>query len=530
MDKILEASNERSPQYNRYILETFREESINKLPYNIERAWISGLKLINNQVTYIGYEVVGPLERARHEMNSFSYRYKGRVVSILHSEVSLIKYKFLHNNKEYHCHMYVPYLKDRCLFIEGKRMSLILAIVEQVFTRFSKNITKGKVEILCEGVMIRPIRTPVEFYRYETLCLRAEGLGNTYQFSDFIVTGKLYSKKSSSNCVETSIVLYLICKFGFHEFLRKVGLNPKDFVFRSNYDESDKDFWYFSSNPYPKKTHTHPIYLSVRKGVIENSHLAKRIVANIMYTLRKFTKVDFGDLNDPNSIMFPVLLGKLINGKRDYPEMEALNSTENHLNSIDTLIDPVSQERFSIFLPDWGKDIYDIMFYLLTHMDELLVNKDPKDLFSKRIDVATSLLIEAYAKPINNKIYDAFKSDILRQKEVTDLFNIPNNMIFLTINNNQKGETSRTINHSPSIPNDSWIACCGIDKHRPDGGPKTPFDPSMAVVESILSFTGNRIGDTGSLNPFCEIDAQGRIIQSEDFTRFVQTMKYILRK
>ena len=103
-------------------------------------------------------------------------------------------------------------------------------------------------------------------------------------------------------------------------------------------------------------------------------------------------------------------------------------------------------------------------------------------------------------------------------------------MSLLDAVNAQRGESSRTINNSPNIPNDSWIACCGIDKHRPDGGPKTPFDPSMAVVESILSFTGNRIGDTGALNPFCEIDSQGRIIPSEDFASFVKTLRYILRK
>lgn len=523
MDKILAAISERSPRYNHYLLETYRKESIDRLPLEIERVWKAGLQIVKNPAKYIKYEVVNPLERAKYELTPNSGT---RVFKAQRSEVSLLKYKFVHEDKEYCCHIAVPYLKDRCLVLKGKRMSLILGIVEQIFTRFTDTSKKGKTRLASEGVMIRPIRTPVKFFRFETVTARDEN--SDYAFSDFVVTGKLYSKDSSNKPPSTSIVLYLICKHTLPWLLKKVNLKPEDFVFREKVDKDDEEFYYFTSNPNWKKTHRPPIYLCVRKEAIE-SDIAKRIVANILYTLYKFPKVDFGNLNDPENPTFSILLGKLINANKDYPDMEALNSTENHLSSIDKLIDPVSLERFKTFLPQIGNDIYDVMMYLLLYIDELLVNKNSKNLFSKRIDVATSLLIEAYAKHINPRVFEAFKSENPTQKEMTQLFSIKR-MSILDAVNAQKGEAARTINTYPSIASDSWIACCGLDKHRPDGGPKMPFDPSMSVVESILAFTGNRIGDTGCLNPFCEIDNTGKITPSPDFDSFIKRMRHILQK
>lgn len=522
MDKILAAINNQSPRYNQYLLETYRKESIDRLPLEIERVWKSGLQIVKNPAKYIKYEVVNPLERARYEMGAPS----GRVFKALTSEVSLLKYKFVHEDKEYFCHLYVPYLKDRCLVIKGKKMSLILGIVEQIFTRFTDTAKKGKFKLNSEGIMIRPIRTPVKFYRFETVTAKDEN--SNFIFSDFVVTGKLYSKDKSNKPSSTSIVLYLICKHTLPWLLKKVNLNPADFVFRDKVDKEDTEWYYFSSNSNWKKTHRDPIYLCVRKPALE-SDIAKRIVANILYTLYKFPKMDFGDLNDPGNPTFSIILGKLINANKEYPDMEALNSTENHLSSIDKLIDPVSLERFKVFLPQIGNDIYDVMMYLLLYIDDLLVNKNPKNLFSKRIDVATSLLIEAYAKHINPRVFEAFKSENPTHKEISQLFNI-RRMTLLDAVNAQLGEAARTINSYPNIPSDSWIACCGIDKHRPDGGAKTPFDPSMPVVESILSFTGNRIGDTGCLNPFCEIDSTGKITPSPDFDGFIKRMRHILQK
>ena len=522
MDKILAAIHEACPKYNDYLLEGYRKESIDRLPVEIEKVWKAGLQIVKNPPKYVKYEVVPPMERAKYEMSTPS----GRVYKALVSEVSLLKYKFIHNGAEYNSYHYVPYLKDRCLVIKGKKMSLILGIIEQIFTRFTEKHKKGKFHLNCEGIMIRPIRTPVKFYRFETLTARDEN--SDFAFSDFIVTGKLYNKDKSNKPAVTSIVLYLICKLTLPVLLKRVNLNPEDFVFKDQVDPKDTEFYYFSSNPNRKKTHRDPIYVCVRKTALENV-VAKRIVVNILYTLYRFPKLDFGDLNDPENPMFCIILGKLTNANKDYPEMEALNSTENHFNSIDKLIDPVSLERFKAFLPNIGNDIYDILIYLLLHIDDLLVNKDPKNLFSKRIDATTSLLIDAYAKPINNRMFEVFKSENPTHKEITHLFNIKR-MSLLDAINSQRGEASRTINSYPNIPNDSWIACCGIDKHRPDGGSKTPFDPSMPVVESILSFTGNRIGDTGCLNPFCEIESQGRITPSPDFDSFIKRMRHILQK
>ena len=540
MDRLLQAINDRMPKYNQKLLEDFPEASIDRLPQDIEEAWISGLKLLKtDQIAYIGKELVDPYKRAIFEMKGQN---NARIIKARCSEQVLYKFKLMFKNQLKECYLYVPYLKDRCLILNGKRMSLIKGILEHVFNTVVEPDNKKKIpigtadgstKIKCsyavkrEGLMIRPIRALMKFYR--------SGFGpfmavNEHQFfiSD-IISANLYSKPKSNKNAKTSIFLYLVCKYGFENALQSLGLDPSKITFVFSIQNHQDSNFYFSCRSKSSKESGHPLFICVDKESMEND-LMKRVVGELLYTLGEFPKMDLRDINSKDTIVYKVMLGKLIDKAKSQRDIEALNTADNHLASCDHWIDPISLNRFQFFIPDIGNDIYGIMRYVFLNIETLMSNLNNNDLLKKRIDVTSTILIKAYATPINKNLYDAFKADELNDKIVTKLMGLKADALQVLLKPDPHGEESRALSKHITIPNDSWLACCGLDKHRPDGTPKTPFDPSMAIVESILSFRGKRVGDTGSINPFCEIDDFGNVLTPSDHHEFITQMRRILQK
>ena len=521
MDRLLKAINERMPKYNKKLLDDFPEASVNRLPQDIEEAWISSLKLLkNDQIAYIGKELVDPYKRAIFEMKGQN---NSRIIKAKYSEQVLYKFKVMFKNQLKECYLYVPYLKDRCLILNGKRMSLIKGVLEHVFTAFSEPTIQK------EGVQLRPLRALMKFYR--------SGYGpfmavNEHRFFvTSIIAAALYSKPKTSKGIKTTIFLYLVCKYGFENALLSLGVDPSKIKFVFGIPTHPDTNYYFSCRKVSNKEIEHPLYLCVDKATMddENSPIC-RIVGELLTILEEFPEMDLRDINSKDTIVFKIMLGKLIDSSKSQRDIEALNTAENHLASCDHWIDPISLKRFKYFIPDIGNDIYDIMRYVFLHIDTLMTSLNGNDLLKKRIDVTSALLIKAYATPINKKMYDAFKADDLNDKIVTRLMGIKADAIRALLKPDPTGEESRVLSKYMTIPNDSWLACCGLDKHRPDGTPKMPFDPSMAIVESILSFKGKRVGDTGSLNPFCEIDDFGNVLTNPDHHGFITMMRRIFQR
>lgn len=503
MHRLVKAIADASPKFNTFLLVDYPRQSIEAIPADIDRAWRYGLKMIDPSLTYVSYEVVRPHERARIEMDGKT----GRTIAGSVSEVLLVKYRFTHTNKdtkesrEYSSFFYTPFMKDRTLVIRGKRMAVVLGVTEQVFSRLPEK--SG------DGVMIRPIRAPVKFGRRETI--RISAVGDPYKFHEFILIGYLYSKSTGKRALETTVLLYLNSKFGFNATVERLGLNVEDFTFVPDLNKAELGTHYFFPASKTSKSGTVDVFLRVRKQAM-SKQIARKFVANLLYTLQSFNLHSVSDLMDPQGTVYRVMLGKILNPS--YGEMQALNSANSHIASIDMLLDPITKERFQKFIPEIGENIYDVLYYVFIHIDQIMVNNLPQDLYSKRIDAASGIFVEAYAKPIYHRLYHAFQKTTLRAKEVVAMLRTRPMAIDAAINA-QRGDAARNINSAPTISNDSWLASCGIAKHRPDGSPKLRFDPSMAVVESVNVFSGNKVGNTGGINPMLQIDKDGRILHPE---------------
>lgn len=513
MDELIDAIADASPKFNQFLLEDYPKREIENAPQFTDRVWRDAVKMVGGAFTYIGYDILSPEERAAYEMAGKNRQV--RTVSGPVSELLLVRYKFMHEGVIHENFFYVPHLKDRTLFIRGKRMSLVLGITECVFSRM---IEKNR-----DGIMIRPIRLPIRFNRTDTFRLISDT--SKFQSYEFITIGYLHNKLSSKRSLETTVLHYLLCKFGFTYVIQRFGYQPSDILFTDVVNQQDvADFDYF---PAKKSTKRSPemVYLKIRKELL-NDPLVRKIAAAICYTLSHFDLQTVDELYDTDGSMFRILLGKIVSPAAS--TMSARAGADTHIASVDLFLDPTTRARFDQFIPGIGDDIYDLLIYVFIHIDSLMSNSSAQNLYEKRIDVSVGILVEAYAKAIYHRIYRSNQKTTLRRKEVASLLKTRPMAIDAAISSNKK-DGSRNINPAPTIANDSWLSSCGIHKNRHDGSPKLRFDPSMAYAESIVAFTGKNIGRSGYINPFVQIDQVGGIVRT-DYCDDIDSLQEFLPK
>lgn len=513
MDELIDAIADASPKFNQFLLEDYPRREIENAPQFIDQVWRDAVKMVGGAFTYVGYDILSPEECAAYEMSG-----KNRMVRTISgpvSELQLIRYRFNHEGVIHENYFYVPYLIDRTLFIRGKRMSLVLGITECVFSRM--------VEKNRDGIMIRPIRLPIRFNRTDTFRLISDT--SRFQSYEFITVGYLYNKLPSKRSVETTVLHYLLCKFGFTYVVQRFGYNPSDILFTDVVNQTDiNTFDYFPAKKVSKRS-PEMIYLKVRSSLL-NDPLVRKIAASLCYTLSHFDLQTVDELYDPDGSMFRILLGKICSPGQN--TMQARISADTHIASADLFLDPTTRARFNQFIPGIGDDIYDLLVYVFIHIDSLMANSSAQNLYEKRVDVSVGILVEAYAKAIYTRIYRANQKTTLRRKEVAGLLKTRPMAIDAAIVSTKKNG-SRNINPSPTISNDSWLSSCGIHKQRPDGSPKLRFDPSMCYVESIMAFTGKNIGNSGYINPCLLIDDAGGIIRP-DYADDIDSLRPFLPK
>lgn len=508
MDELIDEISASCPKFNSYLLVDYPQSEIESAPDFIDSAWRDAIKLVGGAFTYEGYEVLSPMERARYEMTGKNVK----TVSGPDTELLLIKCKFKHEGKILENYFYTPYLKDRTLFIRGRRMSLILGINERVFSRM---IEKNR-----DGIMMRPIRSPLRFNRTDTHLVRS--LTSEKMFHDFISVGYLHSKLATKRKIEPTILIYLLCKFGWSDTIARLGIDPASVSLVKTITHTDTDQYdYFAAQKTededaakkrrlrrssdPADQYQGPLYLKVSKNVIDIP-IVRKFITNFLYTMENFTGFTLEDLMDPQGQIYRIILGRIINPS--IGRLQALNQADTHIASVDLFLDPITRKRINTFIPNIGDDIYDVLFYVFVNIDAIMSNSAPQNLYDKRIDVSIGILVEAYAKSIYHRIYRSNQKTTLRPKEVTGLLKNRPMAIDGAINSTKKGST-RNINPAPTISNDSWLSTCGIFKHRHDGSPKMRYDPSMCFVESIMAFTGKNIGQSGFINPMLVISKDG---------------------
>ncbi len=511
MDDIILAVANAIPKFNADLLRGFTTKQINSAPEFIDTTFKEAVKLNNGAIDYIGYNILKPEDRVRFELGAKKQQ-KRQKIQIATSEMQLVEFRFVHEGRHVDppVYLYTPYMHKDMLVVRDKLYGVHRGISEQVFSRlYDKGV---------DGIMVRPIRTPIPFNRKISFRLVSSASNEVIQ-TEFVITTKLHSKKHGRRKCDTTNILYLICKFGFYNVVTKLGVAIEDIGFVEYPVVGDPDYEYFLAKAPSKMNNLH---MRVRRDVLQNP-VHRKLIANILYTLHYFDIQTAEDLTEASGSIWRVMLGRIL-----YPDttfMKARSDADTHIASVDSVIDPKSKERFNEFGVHID-DIYDLLFYVFVELDQIMVNSTVQDLYNKRVDVVHGILIEAYAKTIFHRFYRTNQKSTLKDLEVKFLLKMKPTIIDSAYSSRRKG-AARNVSTAPQIFNDSWLESIGLYKIRHAGSAEQRFHPSMAVVESLVAFSGANIGVTGLINPFAQIGENGGIIRPDYADDIDELLQYL---
>jgi len=492
MDHILEAVTEQLPKFNKKLLKDFRREELDRSPEYISMVFKEAIKLFNGTIEYLGYRVLTPEERTNYEIS------RG-LVDIQRSEWILVEYEFKFEGVSYTSLSYLPYMKNNYIVIRNTIYNVMLSITDRVFTKIRNGIT------------CKVIRLPINFWRDKTYIM--ESVTSKEVYFETIITTKVHYKamRKRKNQIYPTVIHYLLVKYDLVTMLDIFGIKEEEALFTDKIDETNTDqYEYFTAKA--KTRAKSELYLRVDKKLLKSTNVKqRRVIASILYLLVNFKKHTVSDLYDKSCTIYKIMLGKLIHGMTTVDTM-ALNYMDNHLSTLGSYLDPITQKRLSdmdIFV----HDTYGLFIYVFWHIDEMMLESH-SDLYNKRIDVLDGLLVPTIVKSIYHQFYSFESRKNTKAKQISNLFRL----VPKRISELYKLDMVRA---APARYNDNWLLSSGGKKVRTGVGnaksslnaPEQRFHPSFAVVESPVAFSQNNPGIGGTINPFVETESDGSIVK-----------------
>jgi hypothetical protein len=511
-NNLIMAIHNKIPHFNQHLLKDYTRSEVNDSDKIVGVILSEAIKLFGGEITYEGFRTVLPEERVEFELQSGGVR-------IATSELALIAYQFASKGKRYETFIYVPYMKDDAITIKSTKYHVQRTIMEKVFSKTN------------EGISIKVIRSPIKFDRIK-ICRYTSAVDESF-IADFPITCNIHRrpKTKKRNAIDTSVFHYLLCQFGYAETILRFKLNPDDFKFVDQIYNDTEEFDYFVAKKLPKNKTLSDIYLRVRKSLIHNENLGSlvvKLIVNILYILTAFDRHTIDDLYNPTGAAFRIMLGRIVYRGEPIEDIQYKSHADIHMISVNTYLDPLTRKR----LHDSGihiSDIYDLFQYIFTEIDSITLNSTHSNLYDRRIDIIHSILVTTIGRNIFIKFYNETKTR--RKLDERDIGNILkfNPMMISTI-----WKASKNIISEGSAYGDNWLLSFGISKTRQTGNGNASimayehnFHPSMAVVESVGTFSKSSPGITGSVNPFIKIDENGTIIRPDDADEIDEILKYL---
>jgi hypothetical protein len=495
-DLVKEVSDE-CPPFNDFALRGFVKENIDESPHFPAMVLREGFKLVGDQLELVGDPVIlSPEETVLHELTSGSSKSAGRAkVPLTVTHMRLVRYNVRFGEHHLPVHLYMPYMFNDMLMIRDKYSMIRKVILEQTFSRVSE---KDK-----DGMSVSPIRVNLTFNRKIVFKIQSYNSGAYYDH--FVVTSRLFHGAIANKVCETTLVHYMLAKFGFTKTLLKFGLNQKDIDFTTEVGQDTDAFEYFAARKYDDKVEQGPgLYLRVRKTMLGDDQI-KKFVVNLLYTLTAFRIQDIDNVY-VDGYIWKIMLGVILFPDPAGPK--AHSNAESHLNSVDSFIDPMTCDRLRAFgvMID---DIYDLLVYVFGEIDSFMVNNQVQDLYNSRMDVANGLLVKSYGTRMTKQIYPLAKRSNISLRDVKLALRI-NSMMFRHSSSARPDEDKDYV-APPEIVSDNYLLAGGLSKIRMGGRAEQRLHPSMVVGESINAFVGKTIGRTGYLNPYVPTDRNGAI-------------------
>jgi len=488
------------PDFNDYALRGFVKEHINNSPDFPAMVLAEGFKLADADIQYVGYEILPPEECAKFELNGKSSKSQRPKIPLTVSHIRLVRYKVRFGEQYTYCDLYTPYMYEDMLHINDKRSMIRKVILEKTFARVQENDK--------DGVSVSPIRVNLMFNRRRTHKIQSYVSKDFY--THFIITSRLFHGAIKNKICDTTIIHYMLAKFGFVKTLKKFGLSTSDISFVTEIGSDIDNFEYFAGKPFEDQAEEGPgLFVKVKKKLLSDDQSLKFVV-NLMYVLSHFKIQNIHNVYAEEGSVWKVILGIII--LEDRAEAKAYSNAETNLKSVDYFIDPITKRRFHSFgIPI--EDTYDLLVHIFTNIDSYMVNTKSQDIYNSRIDVANGILVESYARRIFTNLYYLAKRTNITFQDVVSALRF--NPMMFKLSTSGKSDDSEHYIAPPEIIGDNFLFAGGLNKIRLGGKAEQRLHPSMLVCESIGSFVGKYIGKTGYLNPYIPTGPNGEIIHPD---------------
>lgn len=500
LDDILSEIADELPPFSKEVLCGLNNRQINAAPDFIATVFDESSKFLRDLIRLKRYSLLDPERCIVIELNKGKKKFK---IPTTLSHVLLYEYVIGYgDNQSEPVYIYTFFTHQNMLLFNGKRAAVYKSIIEKTFSRVTDKQH--------DGISVSPIRTHMNFGRRNVVEFRSVSSGIIYR--QFLLTAKLYHGKMSKKFGDTTIMTYLLAKFGFLGTLKAFGISKKDIFFVDTIDQDTHKYEYFSAKAENDANEFEaPLYLKVKSTLLDDPD-CRKFVVNLLYVMSYFELQTLQSVYDKENSLWLIILGTIISGSTN--PLGAINSAEAHLISVDSFIDPITRDRFKTFGVDIN-DIYELLVYIFSHIDTITVNSEPQNLYTKRFDISKGILSEAFGKKIFHNMYELAKKGNPTPQDIKKALRLPMSMYIYALN--KTSDDAQYISRSPEIVGDNWLFSCGMTKIRLGGKPKQRLHPSVFVVESGCTVSGKTINRTGTVNPHVMVDEHGGVIKP-DFT------------
>lgn len=557
-DKVIVECSRNLPEFNRYTLRGYRQDQIAKIPQMLDMIFGEAVKRFgfdehgNQLVKYIGHKFLNPEQILAEDARVPKF---SNYIEIQRTEQALCELEFEYDSTRFFTQVYVPYLFEDALIVNGSRYYVMFALTDKIFYHIVKNHGIG-IKILCAHLRFW------RMFRYSIKSLSGRIYG------DNIIVTKIHLRdyQYTADDLQTALILYPLVKFGLKGTLMQYGIDPT-YIQIVNEETRDPEFEYFyiKITVNPEQESWNGIYLKVHKDILTYSNKAEdrikmQIVVSLHYVLSYFYRcrntiyTDRVKLvqyltQDPDNMVYKVILGKTVFGINYESEIQVAGHIQDHLQSLEIYMDPATRDKLRLLNIECD-DVYDLIKYVMLHLDEYVANYFPSNIYGKQMNVldlllgnmVNSLFTRIYQKTNNRKGDKPFTiSQIASSLRIgSKIFN----KIFLC---------PGLIASNPSIYNDNGLlnvlgrkkratfstakagANTGVSKRGSDTNllqdPEHRTHSSLYIVESGLRTQITDPTKSGTINGFLIVNENGELVIPEWLKEIAAEVdKYIYTK
>lgn len=552
-DDIIEEVNHRIPNLNEYLIKHYRKEQIDNCINYIKMTFIEAAKLFEGEIKFKDYRILRPDERIHEMLDNPKY---APTIDITQTELMLVEFRFEVNKQIFSTLIYLPYLYNDAIIINGSKYYVQFALTDKVFYHISRE----------NGLGIKVLRAHLRFWRnYRHRFQSVSG----HQYSDNILIVKIHMKdrKATVDDIKTALILYPLSRFGWNSTLSRYGIVPNQIQMTTQYDDNDTEHEYFIIREGKDKNDRH-LFMKVHKSVLSTNptieeKIKLRVVSAIHYVLQYFVRckntiytnnTELADLlmNDPEHTVWQIILGRTIYGFDYKTEIQTCANTIQHLTSLKTYLDPYTKQKLDEINVHCN-DIYDLIDHIFVEMDNYVINYFPADLYKKRLNVL-DLLLGNIVQGIFHRVYSQTNNRkggkvTTDAKDIIALFRMGTKAI------SQIHKATGVIAGNPSVYNDNYLVTVGCRKTRatfstPNSNKKNAtgqlegstkrkqvnlmsnsthrYHPSQTYVESMLHINHQSPSINGTINPCVPIAPNGDIIKEPYASDIDKLAKFII--